>query len=74
MVGPRSSHQFGKDEQVVDVYLEGSDSGESNFLIVIFIDEESLLIFDFRGFDEFVGDGIFDDDGVVDILFYFFFD
>ena len=74
VVGPLIGVELWKDKDVVDVYLKWAYPRENDLLIVDFIDEQILLIFDFLRFYEFIRYWVLDDDGVIDKLLYFSFD
>jgi hypothetical protein len=39
VVGPLVAHQFGGDQDVVDVDFEGAYPGEDDLFVVVFVDE-----------------------------------
>lgn len=64
VIGPLVGDELAGDEHVVDVDLEGANSGEDDLLSRIPVHEQILLVLDLGVLDQLIGDGILDDYGV----------
>jgi len=74
VVGPLVSHQLRRDQNIENVYLKRPYPRKHYLLISVLIHENVFLVVQFWSFDQFVGDGVFDDDGVGYEFLYFSFD
>lgn len=71
MIGPLIGHQFGRYQNIVSVYFEGADPREDNLLVCILIYKQILFSFYLRGFDQFIGNRVLDNDCIIYEPFYF---
>ena len=74
MIGPGVAQYLRINEDIVDVYLEGSDSRKCHLLPAFLVDVAVFAHFQLRHFHEFIGHRVFDHDGVVNKSLNFPFD
>ncbi len=73
VVWPGISNKFGKDQDIIDINFKGSYSREDDLLVAYFIEVNIFLKLLVRRFSQFVRNGVFNNDGIGDVLLNFFF-